>query len=115
MSVKLYGIKNCDTVRKALKALEDAKKPVEFVDVRKDGLDEGTVSSWLQEVDAETLINKRGTSWRNLSDAEKQAAEADPAAAIVKAPTLFKRPVIVASDGAVTVGWKKAEQDKHLG
>lgn len=115
MSVKLYGIKNCDTVRKALKALDDAKKPVEFIDVRKDGLDEETVSAWLEKVGAETLINKRGTSWRAMNETEKLNAETNPASAIVKAPTLFKRPVIVASDGAVTVGWKKAEQDKHLG
>lgn len=114
MTLKLYGIKNCDTVRKARKALQDADKDVEFIDVRADGLDAQTVKGWLDKVEADTLLNKRGTSWRALSDAEKAAAEADPATAIVNAPTLFKRPVIVASDGGVTVGWKKPEQDKYL-
>lgn len=115
MTLKVYGIKNCDTVRKALKALDDAGQKTAFVDVRKDGLDEATVKGWLEKVDADTLINKRGTSWRTLSDPEKQAAEADPSAAIVGVPTLFKRPVIVAVDGGVTVGWKKEQQDKYLG
>ncbi|MEM6683245.1 MAG: ArsC/Spx/MgsR family protein [Pseudomonadota bacterium] len=114
MTLKLYGIKNCDTLRKARKALQDADKDVEFIDVRADGLDAQTVKGWLDKVEADTLLNKRGTSWRALSDAEKAAAEADPTTAIVNAPTLFKRPVIVASDGGVTVGWKKPEQDKYL-
>lgn len=111
----VYGIKNCDTVRKALKALDAAQHDVTFVDVRKDGLSQATVESWLEHVDVEVLLNKRGTSWRNLSDAEKLSAQADPAAAIVQAPTLFKRPVIVAADGAISVGWKKPEQDLYLG
>jgi len=114
MSLKLYGIKNCDTVRKARKALDETAHEVDFIDVRYDGLTEETVKGWLEKVDADTLINKRGTSWRNLSDAQRQAAEDNPAAAIANTPTLFKRPVIVASDGGVTVGWKKPEQDKYL-
>jgi len=115
MTLKLYGIKNCDTVRKARKALKEAVKAVDFIDVRSDGLDEATVKDWLDHVEPETLLNKRGTSWRALSDEDKADAEKNPAKAIANTPTLFKRPVIVTSDGGVTVGWKKAEQDTHLG
>lgn len=115
MTLKVFGIKNCDTVRKALKALKDAGKDVSFIDVRADDLEPQTVSDWLSAVDKDVLINKRGTSWRALNDDEKAAAEADPAAAICKTPTLFKRPVIVSPDGSVTVGWKAPEQEKYLG
>ncbi|MEO0411626.1 MAG: ArsC/Spx/MgsR family protein [Pseudomonadota bacterium] len=110
---KLYGIKNCDTVRKALKAFEAAGKPVEFVDVRAQALTEETVQSWLAYVDAETLINTRGTTWRKMDEVSRGAAMAGPASAILKEPSLFKRPVI--TDGeSVTVGWKAAEQARWL-
>lgn len=115
MTLKVYGIKNCDTVRKALKALKEAGKELTFIDVRADGLAETTVSNWLKVVKSDTLLNKRGKSWRTLSDEDKAAAEADPASAICKAPTLFKRPVIVSANGDITVGWKPAQQEKYLG
>lgn len=110
---KLYGIKNCDTVRKALKAFEAAGKPVEFVDVRAQSLAEETVQAWLAHLDAQTLINTRGTTWRKMDEEGRTGALQEPAAAIVREPTLFKRPVI--TDGSVvTVGWKPAEQARWL-
>ncbi|MEM7570376.1 MAG: ArsC/Spx/MgsR family protein [Pseudomonadota bacterium] len=112
--VTLYGIKNCDTVRKALKAFESAGSPVSFVDVRADGLSSDTVAGWLKHVSAEVLLNRRGTTWRQMNEAEQAAALEDPAAAIAATPTLFKRPVI--TDGEkVTVGWKAPEQGQWLG
>lgn len=110
----LYGIKNCDTVRKALKAFEAAGKDVTFVDVRADGLTRETVAQWLKTVDAATLVNTRGTTWRKLDEGPRAAAMADAASAIAAEPTLFKRPVIV--EGAtVTVGWKADQQAAWLG
>lgn len=115
MSLILYGIKTCDTVRKARKALEAAGKDVTFVDVRVDGLQPETIAGWFAAVGAERLINTRGTTWRNLAADERTAALSNPVDAIASNPTLFKRPVIVGSDNKVTVGWTKAEQALWLG
>ena len=72
--MKFYGLKNCDTCRKALKELEAAGKTFTYIDVRADGVPEAVITGWLEEVGADTLINKRSTTWRGLSDAEKGQA-----------------------------------------
>ena len=108
--MKLYGLKNCDTCRKALKALEN----VAFVDVRADGVPADLLADWLEEVGSDALINRRSTTWRGLSEAEKGAAAGEGAAALLaEHPTLMKRPVIVA-EGAVHVGWTKEVQTALL-
>ncbi|MEO1642069.1 MAG: ArsC/Spx/MgsR family protein [Pseudomonadota bacterium] len=110
MSLTLYGLKNCDTCKKALKALEAAGKSVDFVDIRADTDLATKVPLWLNAVGADTLINKRSTTWRNLSDVER---EVDAKALLVGNPTLIKRPVIeVGSD--THVGWTKAVQEALL-
>ncbi len=91
----LYGIKNCDTVKKARKWLEANQVAYQFHDFREDGLDAPLVQSWLQELGAETLVNKRSTTWKQLSDAEKAQALSDKAPALIcQQPTLIKRPVL---------------------
>lgn len=103
MSVKLYGLKNCDTCKKAMKALPDA----EFVDIRAEADLKTKVPQWLDAAGADRLVNKRSTTWRGLSEAEKAAAEGRGAAKLLTAnPTLIKRPVIEQS-GKVYVGWTK--------
>ena len=107
MSLILFGLKNCDTCKKALKALPEA----DFVDIRADADLTQKVPTWLSEAGVEALINKRSTTWRTLSDADKARAETDEAAALLIAhPTLIKRPVIETGD-AVHVGWTKSVQD----
>lgn len=69
--LRVYGIKNCDTVKKSLKWLDKNKVDYEFIDVRQQPLQKETVSAWLQQLPAESLLNKRSTSWRNLSDEQK--------------------------------------------
>ncbi len=92
--ITIYGIKNCDTCRKALKWLEAEGIEYSFHDFRKDGLEEGLVSAWLDEIGIETLLNKRGTTWRKLAETEQAAADDDRAAALLtENPTLIKRPV----------------------
>lgn len=105
MTLTVYGIPNCDTVKKARSFLADQGYAVSFHDFRKDGLSEDMLTRWLAAVPMEKLLNKRGTSWRKLSDADKaNEAEAHLVALMLANPTLIKRPVID-HDGAVTVGF----------
>ncbi|MEL7464431.1 MAG: ArsC/Spx/MgsR family protein [Pseudomonadota bacterium] len=112
MALTFWGLKSCDTCKKAQKALEAAGVDLTVKDVRADGVDEATIAAWLAAVGGDALVNRRSTTWRGLSDAEKAETEAegDCAAALLAAnPTLIKRPVIV--DGvAVHVGWTKDVQ-----
>lgn len=107
--ITLYGLKNCDTCKKALKALEAADKSVSFVDIRAEADLPGKLPDWLEAVGADTLINTRSTTWRGLDDAERGRAQSDPSGLLAENPTLIKRPVIEAG-GAVHVGWTKTVQ-----
>jgi arsenate reductase len=105
MRLTVFGIPNCDTVKKARLWLADSGRDFAFHDFRKDGLSEDMVRRWLAHVPMDKLLNKRGTSWRKLSDADKaNEDEAHLMALMVSHPTLIKRPVIEAG-GAVTVGF----------
>lgn len=106
MSLTLYGLKNCDTCKKALKALEAAGKQVRFVDIRAEADLSALVPIWLEHAGSELLINRRSTTWRNLSDAER---ETEPAKLLKANPTLIKRPVIERGND-VFVGWTKDVQ-----
>ena len=108
--MRFYGLKNCDTCKKAQKALADAGLSFEVIDVRADGVPEALLAEWVEAVGTDALVNRRSTTWRGLSDAEKAAAEGPGASALlVEHPTLMKRPVIVTGD-AVHVGWSKDVQ-----
>lgn len=76
-----------------------------FHDFRKDGLSAEQVACWLNAVGSDVLINKRSTTWKNLSDAEKQQAEHAPQALLLERPTLIKRPVLDI-DGRIEIGFK---------
>ena len=108
-TMKLFGIKNCDTVKKARRWLDDHQIAYQFHDFRTDGLDPSTIQRWLNDVSWEQLMNKRGTTWRKLDDPRKD--QLDTAAAIelmVAHPTLIKRPVIEDNSG-VWVGFNESD------
>ncbi|MFT5789924.1 MAG: arsenate reductase [Shewanella sp.] len=108
-ALTLFGIKNCDTVRKARKWLEQNNLSVDLHDFREHGLTAEQVEEWVAVVGWETLFNKRSTSFRNLTDAEKNDINEKKAIALmVLYPTLIKRPVLV-GDGKVNVGFKETE------
>ncbi|MCG9746381.1 MULTISPECIES: ArsC family reductase [Shewanella] len=108
----LYGIKNCDTVKKALKWLDANQQAVTFHDFRVDGLTEEHLNAWVEQVGWESLFNKRSTSFRNLSDDEKADIGKDKAIALMLAyPTLIKRPVLD-HQGQVSVGFKPAQYEE---
>ena len=101
----LYVIKNCDTCRKAVKALPQAV----FSDVRADGVPEAVLEAALQ-VFADKLVNTRSTTWRGLDEAERAR---DPLALLQEHPTLMKRPLI-AVDDQLYLGWTKEVQGALL-
>lgn len=103
--MNIYGIKNCDTVKKALKLLESKGISYTFVDYREVPIDDDRLNQWLNTVGSETLINTRSTTWRKLSDAER---EQNPLALLKQHPTLIKRPVVECNN-AVVVGYKELE------
>jgi len=105
----LYGIKNCDTVRKARRCLEANNVDFQFHDFRADGLDKETIDDWLKSVSWETLLNKRSTSWKQLDDVRKEQLDQSIAIELMLAnPTLIKRPVFSDSSGC-KVGFKEAD------
>ncbi|MFL0796493.1 MAG: ArsC family reductase [Cellvibrionaceae bacterium] len=107
----LYGIKNCDTVKKARKWLEGEDITYGFHDVRADGLSADDIERWLQKVEWETLVNKRSTTWKQLDEATRNSLDASNVVDTLLAnPTLIKRPVLD-HKGQVTVGFKAANYE----
>lgn len=109
MTVTVYGIPNCDQIRKTRAWLDQHGIDYRFHDYRKEGLDAATLQDWDRRTGLDTLINRRGTTWRGL-DAAQQAAAASPATAIALLqthPALIKRPVITTSQrpDALQVGF----------
>ena len=93
--ITLYGIKNCDTVVKARRWLEQHGIEFEFHDFRADGLEQATVETWLAELGWESLVNKRSTSWKALDEAaRKNMDDRSALSAIMAQPTLIKRPLL---------------------
>jgi Spx/MgsR family transcriptional regulator len=96
MKKTLYGIPNCDTVKKARTWLADQGHDFDFHDFKKQGLERDTVARWLEQLDWEVLVNRKGTTWRNLSD-ERRAQVVDKASALdlmLETPSVIKRPVL---------------------
>lgn len=104
--MKLYGLKTCDTCRKALKSLETA----EFHDLRANGLPENVARAAHARFGAD-LVNRRSTTWRQLSEAERAR---DPLALLADHPKLMKRPLIE-RDGTLYLGWGKDTQEALRG
>ena len=93
--ITLYGISNCDTVKKARRWLEQQDLEYRFHGLREDGISAEQVRAWLAELGWETLVNKRSTSWKALPAATREAMDDTTAlAAILEHPTLIKRPLL---------------------
>jgi arsenate reductase len=113
--ITLYGIPNCDTVKKARTWLDANGHAYTFHDFKKAGLDKATVASWLKKVSWETLVNKKGLTWRGLADATK-ASVVDAASAsklMLDNTSVIKRPVLCANN-QVLVGFDPALYEKTL-
>ena len=109
--ITIYGIKSCDTCRKALKWLDGEGIAHRYHDLREDGLEAGTVKAWIGALGWEAVLNTRSTTWRGLAEAEKADPDAAKAEKLILAhPTLAKRPVFDLGGGRYAVGFKPDAQ-----
>ncbi|OTG64321.1 Spx/MgsR family RNA polymerase-binding regulatory protein [Acinetobacter silvestris] len=102
--LKIYGIKNCNSMKKAFDLLNELGLSYEFHDYKKQGVDTLTVKNWLDQVGAELILNKKGTTWKKLTEQEQQQALSSEEALILALTThtsLIKRPVIDFGQGFV--------------
>ena len=110
MKKTLYGIPNCDTVKKARTWMAEHGHAFDFHDFKKQGLERATAAAWLEQLDWEVLVNRKGTTWRKLSH-ERRAAITDKAAAlelVLEQPSVIKRPVLDRG-GKFSVGFSDSE------
>jgi len=112
----IYGIKNCDTVKKSLKWLDAEGISYTFHDFKKEAPTEDLVKDWVDALGVDLVLNKRGTTWRKLEAADQAKAESveGAVALIVEHSSMIKRPVIV-GDGHVSVGFTPDVQAKLKG
>jgi arsenate reductase (glutaredoxin) len=106
MTLTLHGIRNCDTMKKAWTWLDQNGVAYGFHDYKKQGIDRATLERWVGQVGWEPLLNKAGTTFKNLPDADKQGIDREKAIGLMLAqPSMIKRPVLE-GDGRLIVGFK---------
>lgn len=114
MKPVIYGIPNCDSIRKARKWFDAQGVDYTFVDLRQTPPSPDQVTAWIDAVGGATLVNKRSTTWKNMSDTEKQDVEQGKVlAALLANPTLIKRPVLEYA-GTTTVGFSADNYAKQF-
>lgn len=106
--LKIYGLKSCDTCRKARRDAQDAGIPATFIDIRESPLDPATLDRFLAAF-GDDLVNKRSTTWRALSEADRAKAPRD---LLENHPALMKRPVVEGT--ALTLGWTSEARAAHI-
>ncbi len=112
--IKIYGIKNCDTIRKTLKWFNDNNVSYEFIDYKKEPPTPDVAAHFLEAHNWETIINKRGTTWRKLDEQTKNAMNAQLAINLmIEQPSVIKRPIIEAN-GEIIVGYDELELKKLI-
>jgi Spx/MgsR family transcriptional regulator len=116
MTIHIYGIPNCDTVKKARVWLEAQGKDYSFHDYKKEGADAERIAGWIAAAGLDVVVNRKGTTFRALSDADKaRAADAATAPALLAVnPSVIKRP-IVEHGGGLLVGFKADDWAAALG
>lgn len=109
--IHIYGIKNCNTVKKALDWASAQKIDFQFHDFKKEIPDKKLLKAWLEQVDLKVLVNRQGTTYKQLTDAEKVASEkvATALPLLISKSSMIKRPVWVNAAGEVKVGFNEAE------
>jgi Spx/MgsR family transcriptional regulator len=107
---KLYGISNCDTVRRARAWLIERGMPHEFHDFKPSGVPPLRLDAWLQAVGWEALLNRKGLTWRRLAETQREhlVDAASARALMLEYPSVIRRPVVEWADGRITVGFDPA-------
>ena len=109
--LKIYGIKNCNSMKKAFDLLNELGLAYEFHDYKKQGIDADTVKIWLNKIGQDLVLNKKGTTWKKLTEEQQQLAlssEAELIKALTTHTSLIKRPVID-QDGTYVIGFNEDE------
>ena len=107
MPITIYGIKNCDTMKKAFAFLDKAKVDYEFHDYKKAGVDRALLERWSKKLGWESLLNRAGMTFRKLPDKEKEGLNEGKAMRLMLAqPSMIKRPVLDLGGGKLLVGFK---------
>ena len=105
--ITLYGIPNCDTVRKARKWLEAEGIDYQFHDFKKQGITEEALRDWIAQAGLDTVLNRRGTTWRKLPEADRENLDEEKAIALLlEHNSIIKRPVLQEENGSVHIGFK---------
>ena len=113
-SITIYGIKNCDTMKKARSWLDAHKVAYEFHDYKNMGIDKPVLESWAKKVGWEVLLNKAGTTFKKLPDAKKEKLDEKKAIALMlDQPSMIKRPVLDIG-GKLTVGFRPEVYEKAV-
>ena len=107
MSIMLYGIPNCDTVKKARTWLDQNDREMVFHDFKKAGVPAARLDTWMSTAGWERVLNRRGTAWRKLDEPLRESVvDATTAKAVMLAnPSVIKRPVVEWEDGSITIGF----------
>ena len=107
MTITIYGIKNCDTMKKARAFLDKQGVPYDFHDYKTKGIERGKLEGWVKKAGWETLLNQAGTTFRKLPDKEKEGLTEKKAIALMLAqPSMIRRPVLELGGGKVLVGFR---------
>nr|WP_047168303.1 ArsC family reductase [Sphingomonas sp. Y57] len=115
MTITMYGIKNCDTIKKARTWLEGRGIGYDFHDYKASGIDRATLKKWAGQVGWEVLLNRAGTTFRKLPDADRAGVDEAKAIALMEAqPSMIKRPVLD-TGGELLVGFKPDLYEARLG
>ncbi|NWF36112.1 ArsC family reductase [Mariprofundus sp. KV] len=111
----LYGIPNCDTMKKARSWLDAHAVKYTFHDYKKEGVSRDLLSQWADRVGWELLLNRRGLTWRKLTDKQKEGVDRERAIALMcEYPSMIKRPVLVKGDG-IEVGFSEVAYSEMFG
>ena len=115
MPITMYGIKNCDTIKKARTWLEGKGLAYDFHDYKASGIDRGRLTGWVDKLGWEVLLNRAGTTFRKLPDDERADIDKAKAISLMEAqPSMIKRPVLDV-DGDLIVGFKPDQYQARLG
>ena len=122
MTLTIYGIKSCSTMKKAFTKLDELGVSYDFHDYKKQGIDKESVQRWIESLGIDKVLNKRGTTWRKLTDEQKQAADSDVNNAIdllIENTSMIKRPIVEGqladkNQPILLCGFNEAEFDKFF-
>jgi arsenate reductase len=114
VSITVYGIKNCDTMKKALRWLDEQGLDYHFHDYKKEGVPEEALQAWISQLGWETVINRRGTTWRKLPEEVRDDMDAVGAVSVaLNNPSIIKRPILD-TGRTLLAGFKAHEWEREL-